>query len=69
LTTYEVSASDFKLILKAKQVERLFFDRANTTRPNQKICASCHHWVNRCTFGFPEAGGTFADECDLFEQR
>ncbi len=30
-------------------------------------CSSCTNWYrNSCSFGFPDAGGSFAEECSLF---
>jgi transposase-like protein len=30
-------------------------------------CTSCRHWGrNRCGFGFPDAGDTFATECSVY---
>lgn len=30
-------------------------------------CTSCKHWShNRCGFGFPDAGDTFATECSVY---
>lgn len=32
------------------------------------MCNQCMHWTTRCTFGFPDAGGTFAEECNFYQQ-
>lgn len=32
-------------------------------------CQSCKFWDTKCTFGFPEAGGTFSNECTLYERE
>jgi hypothetical protein len=31
-------------------------------------CYSCRFWLkDACSFGFPEAGGTFSKDCTLYE--
>lgn len=32
-------------------------------------CQSCKFWDSKCSFGFPEAGGTFSQECTLYERQ
>lgn len=32
-------------------------------------CEGCADWCGGCSFGFPEAGGSFAVECSLYEPR
>lgn len=33
-------------------------------------CHSCKFWESsQCSFGFPEAGGTFSKECTLYERQ
>lgn len=33
------------------------------------ICQNCVNWSKCCQFNFPEAGGTFAEECSLYESK
>ena len=33
------------------------------------ICQNCVNWCKCCQFNFPEAGGTFAEECSLYESK
>jgi hypothetical protein len=34
---------------------------------NRQGCEGCRFWDKRCTFGFPEAGGSFSQHCSLYE--
>lgn len=65
-TTYEISSADFELLKKARQVQSIFF---NPKRKQQKNCESCQEWKSEgCSYGFPEAGGAFAQECSLYSE-
>ncbi len=71
-TTYEISASDFKLLKKAKVVEQVFCkpDKSKSRPklgPPTAVCDACMHWAGQsCDFGFPDAGGRFAEECSVY---
>lgn len=65
-TTYEISSSDYELLRKARQVEKIFSDLSGNK--DQLTCESCKHWQDgSCDFSFPEAGGAFAEECSLYK--
>jgi hypothetical protein len=32
-------------------------------------CIKCAYWSGDCSFGFPEAGAEFAEECSMFEAQ
>jgi hypothetical protein len=70
-TTYEVSSADYQFLKKARAVERIFSSGGENASKKQLTCQeSCALWKNgACEFDFPEAGGRFAEECTLFEQR
>lgn len=70
-TTYEISSSDYQFLKKARQVEKIFSSGGKIASQKQLTCQdSCSNWANgSCTFDFPEAGGRFAEECTLFDQR
>lgn len=74
-TTYEISAEDFELIRhiyrqrdekRKRRLEKLAAQR----KANVKVCHDCKHWGASftCDFEFPDAGGTFAEECSLYER-
>jgi hypothetical protein len=61
-TTYEISATDYELLKKARYVETIFGEKDKSL-----VCQSCSFWgAKGCSFGFPEAGGRFAEECSNY---
>lgn len=71
-TTHEVSEEFYKNAIK--NLETLNRLRAallgNEFVTNQSVCDECVHWIEgECNFDFPEAGGTFANECSMFETQ
>ena len=64
-TTYEISASDYDFLKKARKVERIF----SGSGPQLTCERSCEHWKGGCGFDFPDAGGAFAEECLVFQQK
>lgn len=47
----------------------LFPELPRQEAAGQPTCQSCCHWQNGCTYGFPEAGGPFANDCTLYESQ
>jgi hypothetical protein len=38
-----------------------------TQAQDASTCINCAYWDSGCAFDFPEAGGSFAEECSMFE--
>jgi predicted nucleic-acid-binding Zn-ribbon protein len=71
-TTYEVEKSRYmSLIDKEKLFDKIIALTGGPTFQGSQIATceeDCHHWSkNGCTFGFPEAGGAYAEECSNYE--
>lgn len=75
-TTYEVTESFFKLAKENKDIVsriRKFVSGSDEQAPEENVntsdttCEQCSHMSSYgCAFDFPEAGGSFAEECSLF---
>lgn len=75
-TTYEVTESFFKLAKENKNVLSKIrkFVSGSDELPSEEIvntseatCEQCSHMAAYgCAFDFPEAGGSFAEECSMF---
>jgi transcriptional regulator NrdR family protein len=69
-TTYEIDASDYQLLKKARAIEKILLGAETSAHKEQVFCSSCDNWVaGKCEFSFPEAGGRFAEECSLYRPR
>jgi hypothetical protein len=76
-TYYEVSEEFYKLALRnQKLVENIItcLDLNFCTQSSHAVsvddCDNCVHMrSDRCYFDFPDAGGSFASECSMFERK
>jgi hypothetical protein len=71
LTTYEVSEEFFKESQKLKsnlgKIRSLL--EVDSTPVTGDTCEQCEHMDDGiCSFSFPDAGGYFASECNLFSK-
>ena len=68
-TTYEISQAKY---FQLKTLDKLRAVLLGTDTPPSKpqlSCSSCTHWSHgACDMGFPEAGGSFADECSCYSR-
>lgn len=77
-TTYEVDqdfyrkAKDSLIVLD--RIQSCFSDAPvggpeKTVKKPQRTCEQCFHMAHYgCAFDFPEAGGSFAEECSMFTE-
>lgn len=71
-TTYEVTQAFYRTATQNAQiVDKLRSALGGHTpaqgRHNSATCESCQYMTKgECSFGFPEAGGTFASECSTY---
>jgi len=68
-TTYEITAKQMKeydLLLRLNTaISQVLNPPISESR---KSCTSCSYWLHgSCSMQFPEAGGSFASECSLYE--
>ena len=76
-TYYEVSEEFYKLALRNKRlVETIIkcLDLGSCTQSSHAVsvdvCDNCVYMRSGdCDFGFPDAGGTFASECSVFQRK
>lgn len=70
-TTYEVSQELYRELKEAHAVNKKILSLLKLDafkKVDEKTCDNCAHYKNSlCYFEFPDAGGTFAEECSLFE--
>jgi len=71
-TTHEVSEDFYKDAIKnletLNRLRAALLNHGPVT--NQPMCDECVYWLDGgCQFDFPEAGGTFARECSMFENN
>ena len=76
VTTYEIGEQDFELLNKIKaELPQEEWQPEPVKEPAESEsssarCGFCDNWENgKCYFLFPEAGGTFAEECSLYSRR
>jgi hypothetical protein len=66
---YGVSSNVIACIRKGTRYIDIYKKFHGLTNDDLNGCTKCHFWEDRCTFGFPEAGGTFASDCTLFQSK
>lgn len=68
-TSYEITAKQMKeydLLLRLNTAISQVLNPPNSE--SRKSCTSCSYWIDgSCSMQFPEAGGSFARECSLYE--
>jgi hypothetical protein len=77
VTYYEVSENFYKLAVRNQQlVENIIkcLDLGSCTQSSHvvsvDVCDNCVHMRSGdCDFGFPDAGGSFASECSVFQRK
>jgi transcriptional regulator NrdR family protein len=76
-TVYEVSEEFYKTALEHKSVIDKLIKSLNLNlvsdskyESSSDTCDECVHMLSSgCSFEFPDAGGTFARECSMFERN
>lgn len=76
-TVYEVSEEFYKTAITHKQLIDRFIQTLNlsssSVTPDAIALTTCDDCVHMrsygCGFDFPDAGGSFAEECSMFEQQ
>jgi DNA-directed RNA polymerase subunit M/transcription elongation factor TFIIS len=68
-TTREILDKTYQQLVESQRivtkVQNLFGGKQ--VMKNSHTCEQCSHWSSfGCGMGFPEAGGTFAEECSVF---
>lgn len=67
MTTYEVSSEFYSESISNKTLLEQVINLFGVSKAKPKTCGECEYMVSsECSFGFPEAGGKFADECSMF---
>lgn len=66
---YNVSGNVIANIRNGSRYTEIYKKFHGLTNDDLNGCTRCYYWDKRCTFGFPEAGGTFASECTLFQSK
>lgn len=66
---YNVSDNVISNIRSGSHYTEIYKKFHGLTTEDLNGCTRCYFWENKCTFGFPEAGGTFASECTLFQSK
>ena len=68
-TTYEITAKQMKEYQLLLRLNTAISQVLNpSTSESRKSCTSCSYWLDgSCSMQFPEAGGSFASECSLYE--
>jgi hypothetical protein len=75
VTTYELPSEQFEDLKNAQMVlnnlkkvlETGGVSTVNSRKPNCALCIYMDEFEG-CTMGFPEAGGAFAEECNLYKE-
>ncbi len=52
-----------------KLKHRLAYQDVLAAPGKANMCNLCAYWQGGCMFDFPEAGGSFAEECSMFESN
>ena len=69
-TTYELSQNEYFEFKKAHVLANKLRVLIQTSDTPNKLCSQCVHMDKKgCAFDFPEAGGSFAAECSMFEEK
>lgn len=67
VTTYEVSSEFYSEAITNKTLIEKVINLFGVSKVKTKTCGECSYMVSsECSFGFPEAGGDFAEECSMF---
>lgn len=67
VTTYEVSSEFYSESITNKTLVEKVTNLFGVSKAKPKTCGECEYMISsECSFGFPEAGGEFADECTMF---
>ena len=68
-TTFEITAKqmqEYSLLLRLNTAISQVLNP--TVRESRQSCTTCSYWLDgSCSMQFPEAGGSFASECSLYE--
>lgn len=69
VTTYEVSSEFYSESIANKKLIEKVTNLFGVSKAKPKTCGECEYMISsECSFGFPEAGGEFADECTMFSR-
>jgi len=69
-TSYEIDASQMKHFEKLQKFEEAVLKYMKLDTLEGDACYDCIHWDSKgCTMQLPEAGGTFAQDCSLFQKQ
>lgn len=68
-TFYEIDAAQMKHFESLQKFEEGVLKYIKLDSLEGDACYQCMHWDDRgCSMHLPEAGGTFASECSLFQK-
>jgi hypothetical protein len=66
-TTYEISQEQYNQLQTLDKVRAVLLGTDTPPSKPQLSCFNCTHWSRgACGMDFPEAGGSFADECSCY---
>jgi len=69
-TTYELSQKEYFEFKKSHALANKLKALIQASNIADKLCSQCVHMTKSgCVFDFPEAGGSFAAECSMYESR
>lgn len=57
------------LNIRAGRTYKDAYQQVNPSGEVSESCSLCSHWSAGCTFQFPEAGGTFAADCIVYDPK
>lgn len=67
-TTYELTQAEYLYLTNIETIYKNIKKLIDETKNPEKTCDHCSHMTKSgCAFEFPEAGGTFAKECSMYE--
>lgn len=66
-TTYEISQAQYQQLQTLDKLRAVLLG-TDTPPPTPKLsCFNCTHWSRgKCAMDFPEAGGSFANDCSCY---
>jgi hypothetical protein len=66
-TTYEISQEQYNQLQTLDKVRAVLLGIDTSPSKSQLSCFNCTHWSRgACSMDFPEAGGSFANECSCY---
>lgn len=69
-TTYEISQAQYLQLKTLNKLRAVLLGEDESSSKPGLSCSSCTYWQrNDCSMGFPEAGGSFAEDCACYQNK